>query len=121
MTKISLQDVEKHITQYIIGAIFSGAVAVVIFYFTTKNNLETLMNVTQSHSKDIREISDSINKLNLNVTKLSTKTDYTEKEPENIRENIKSIEDRMLRIEGKQDDIYKILINMNNTMVKRNK
>ena len=117
--KTSLKDVEKHIIQYIVGSIFSGIVALIVFYFSTKYTIENLTVITKSHSQDIREISDSVNKINLNVAKISTKAEVNEKEPENLKEQIRSMEERMLRMEEKQDNIYNILINMNSTLSKR--
>ena len=91
-----------------------GQIAVIIvtvigtsitFYFTTKSDIKHLYELSNSNTKNIEELTKSVNNL-------TTKTEILSNEPTSTQKQMDDMNKRMDRIEVKQDQIYEILINM---------
>jgi hypothetical protein len=77
------------------------------FYFTTKSDIRNLYQISNSNTKNIEELTKSVNNL-------TTKTEVLSNEPTSAQKQMDDMNKRMDRIEAKQDQIYEILINMQN-------
>ena len=91
-----------------------GQIAIVIitvigtaitFYFTTKSDIKHLYELSNSNTKNIEELTKSVNNL-------TTKTEILSNEPTSTQTQMDDMNKRMDRIEAKQDQIYEILLNM---------
>lgn len=77
----------------------------ITFYFTTKNDIQRLNEISDSNMKNIEELTKSVNNL-------SMKTEVLSNQPTSLQQQMNDVNKRMDRIEAKQDQIYEILINM---------
>lgn len=79
----------------------------ITFYYTTKSDIKHLYEISNSNAKNIEELTKSVNNL-------TTKTEVLSNEPTSTQKQMDDMNKRMDRIEAKQDQIYEILINMQN-------
>lgn len=107
VTKSNTQVIKKGIIGQIAVIIVAIAVTSITFYFTTKSDISNLYQISSSNTKNIEELTKSVNIL-------TTRTEILSNQPTSTQKQMDDMNKRMDRIEVKQDQIYEILINMQN-------
>jgi flagellar capping protein FliD len=91
----------------IIVVIFSIIFTATAFYFTTKSDISNLYIISKSNTKNIEELTKS-------VSYLTTRNELLSTQPTVFQSQIADMNERINRIENKQDQIYQILLDMKN-------
>lgn len=107
---LTIKEVKKYIILTLIGVILTSSAVPVTFYFKTKYTLE-------EHTSQINEIKDEVKGLRANITAVMITPAENMAEVkaikimmQNIIENQKTLSDNQKELQGRVDDIYKILL-----------